>query len=776
MVADIHYHDTAAQKAKMSPPLLHAPKKPLLTPLALIFFISGFSALLYQVIWQRLLGLFSGSDVRSVTIVVSAFLGGLGVGSLVGAIWADKLSSRQAIRLFGLCNLGIAGFALISRWLYYDVLFQRLAEWAHSSIALLLIAFISLLWPTVLMGMSLPLLSKAVVQRLEEAARRISLLDGLNTVGAGLGALGTGWYLAGTYGYETTLWIGAGLSGFVGLTAVLLASQFSADDKSTAATTTSFSLRGVAPEVWRWCALTFASGFMAISLELIWFRLLDVSLKSNAYTFAYLLAFFLAGDGVGTLIAIRFLRHAQRPRQLFLWIIAFVSLYSLAAVWFLTHLARTYAPFTNYVAQTEGLLSVSWEAPPETWLIYLAFPVLLMLVPTILFGFYFPMVQQGVQQDVAQVGQRVGLIKLANIFGNAMGGIVTGLVFLEYWGSGGALRIIGGLGLLFALFLLHENWGNFGRLPRLAGAGLGITLIALTLLFPTNHQIWAALHGAQAGDLFLSAEDSTGVAAVRQTPSQPAIMFANGQSQATIPFLSLHGLLGALPVLVHPAPHDVLIIGIGSAGTPYAAGANPATQRITAVEIIGSELDVLDDYQHHPGGQPLANFFADERYEIVIGDGRRELALADQFYDVIQADAIRPTGSHSGLLYSAEFFTAVRDQLAPGGLMAQWRATDRVEATFTAVFPYVVNVGNIVLLGSNDPIPYDSQAVLAMLTDPAVEAYMRAGSYNVHEMRPWVEPPPYFWFPDSPRPSDPINTDLHPRDEYYLSQKEIHAP
>jgi spermidine synthase len=585
-----------------------------------------------------------------------------------------------------------------------------------------------------------------------------------------LGALGTGWYLAGTYGYETTLWIGAGLSGFVGLSALLLAGQFTADDRTTAASATNFSLRGVAPEVWHWCALTFASGFMAISLELIWFRLLDVSLKSNAYTFAYLLAFFLAGDGVGTLIAIRFLKHAQRPRQLFLWIIAFVSLYSLAAVWLLTFLARTYAPFTNYVSQTEGLKNFSWSAPSETWLIYLAFPVLLMLVPTILFGFYFPMVQQGVQQDVAQVGQRVGLIKLANIFGNATGGIVTGLIFLEYWGSAGALRIIGALGLLFALLLLRENWASFGRLPRLAGAGLGLTLIAFALLFPTNQQLWADLHGAKAGDLFITAEDSTGVAAIRQTPGQPAIMFANGQSQATIPFLSLHGLLGSLPALVHPQPEKVLIIGIGSAGTPYAAGVNPATQHITAIEIIGSELDVLRAYQHLPGGEPLARFFADERYTILIGDGRRELALTDTLYDVIQADAIRPTSSHSGLLYSEEFFTAVLHQLAPGGIMAQWRATEGVEVTFTAVFPHVVNVGNFILLGSNQPIPYDAQAVLAKLSDPVIAEYLRAGSYNPDEMRPWIEAPPYIWNAESPRAGSPRNTDLHPRDEYYLNQ------
>lgn len=740
----------------------------LLLILAIAFFISGGTALLYQVVWQRLLGLFSGSDVRSVTIVVSAFLGGLGLGSLLGALLADRMSSRRAVRLFGYCNLGIAAFALISRWLYYDLLFLRLGGLAASTTLLLLIAFVSLLWPTILMGLSLPLLSKAVVRDIGQAARRISLLDGLNTVGAGIGALGTGWYLAGTLGYDTTLWLGAGLSGLVGLIALLIAGQFAAAD-GTATMAVTLSLRRVPAEVWHWSALTFASGFMVIALELIWFRLLDVSLKSNAYTFAYLLAFFLVGDGIGTLLAAALLPRVRQPRRLFLWIVALVSLYSLAAVWSMSWLARSYAPFIRYVTQPEGLTAFSWSAPGEAAFIYLAFPVILMLPPAILFGFYFPVVQKAIQREYAVVGQRVGLIKLANIIGNAGGGIVTGLVFLHYFGTVGALQVVGGFGLAFLALLLGRHWAEMERPSRLMGSLVGAALLLIIIFFPRNQQLWADLHGAQPGDLFLVAEDSTGVAALRQSPGSAAIVFANGQSQANIPFFSLHGLLGALPALVHPQPERALIIGIGSAGTPYAAGVNPLTREIVAVEIVGSELDVLRLYEQQPGGEPLTHFFNDPRYQIVIGDGRRELNLASQPFDIIQADAIRPTGSHSGLLYSREFFTAVSQQLAPGGIMAQWRATDRVEATFVAVFPYVVNVGNFILLGSNDPIPYDAETIGQRLSEPAVVDYLQRGSYNVAEMRPWIDAPPFFWTPETARPDQPLNTDLHPRDEYYLN-------
>jgi spermidine synthase len=425
------------------------------------------------------------------------------------------------------------------------------------------------------------------------------------------------------------------------------------------------------------------------------------------------------------------------------------------------------------VAQTEGV--TAFGAEWRNWIIYLIMPLVLMLPPAILIGFYFPVAQKAIQTDYETVGRRVGLVKVANILGNATGGIVTGAILLHFWGTTGSLRVIGLLGLLFVFFWLLE--GGHERLSRrlpvqpaallLAGALL-LTIFAL----PNANTIWGRLHGATATDLFLIAEDSTGVTALRRPldNSAPAILFANGHSQATIPFLSLHGLLGALPALVHPQPERILIIGIGSAGTPYAAGANPLTQEITAVEIIGSELDVLRAYAGYEGGEVLGRFFADSRYRIIIGDGRRELALAQQTYDIIQADAIRPTSSHSGLLYSREFFETVRRKLAPGGIMTQWRATDRVEATFVSVFPYVINVGNFILLGSNEPIVYDPQLILDRLYHPQVVEYLAAGGYNVDQMRPWIDAQPVFWLPETPRFNHDTNSDLHPKDEYYLNK------
>lgn len=179
--------------------------------LGLAFFASGFAALLCQVVWQRMLGLFAGSDTVSAALVVGAFLTGLGIGTILAARVADRLSRAQAIIGFALCELGVAVFALVSKLFLYDGLAIGMAGQVDSLAAVFALCFAGLVLPTTLMGASLPLLSRAVATSIEGLAPRIALLYGLNTVGAGLGALVGGWVILGTLGFEGALWLAAAL-------------------------------------------------------------------------------------------------------------------------------------------------------------------------------------------------------------------------------------------------------------------------------------------------------------------------------------------------------------------------------------------------------------------------------------------------------------------------------------------------------------------------------------------------------------------------------------
>jgi spermidine synthase len=141
--------------------------------LTTLFFLSGFSALLYQVIWQRMLGLFSGADVYSATIIVSAFMLGMGFGSLVGGYIADRLNQYRCLLMFALAELVIALFAVASKWFYYDVLYQTWPQLSASMPMLSAVLFLSLLVPTFCMGVTLPLLSKALTRHLSEASFKL---------------------------------------------------------------------------------------------------------------------------------------------------------------------------------------------------------------------------------------------------------------------------------------------------------------------------------------------------------------------------------------------------------------------------------------------------------------------------------------------------------------------------------------------------------------------------------------------------------------------------
>ena len=175
----------------------------------LVFFLSGFAAVLYQVIWQRLLVFFSGADVYSITIIVAAFMAGLGLGNVAGGKLADRLGPGSSLRAFAAAELAIGIFGFFSKFLFYDVLYSQLPQLGDNIIVATIVLFASLLVPTCLMGVSLPLLSRALTHDVGDAGRIIGSLYGWNTLGAAAGAFTTTWILIPNIGLEGALLAGA---------------------------------------------------------------------------------------------------------------------------------------------------------------------------------------------------------------------------------------------------------------------------------------------------------------------------------------------------------------------------------------------------------------------------------------------------------------------------------------------------------------------------------------------------------------------------------------
>jgi hypothetical protein len=730
--------------------------------LAVAFFCSGFAALLCQIVWQRMLGIFAGSDTVSAALVVGAFLAGLGLGSILGAKVADRLSPYRALVGFALAEAGVAGFALISKFFLYDFLATDLAGVVDDPVAIFALCFAGLVLPTTLMGASLPLLARAIATSLDTVAERIGSLYGLNTLGAGLGALLGGWLLVGNLGFVGALVLAAGLD----LLATALALTLLPSLRGTEVPRAAVAAPGAAPgepfgSLRLWCFLVFLSGYVIVALEIVWVRLMGQVGQYHAYLFPTVLGIFLLADGLGMAVAARMVRRMKDPRPAFFMTQAggfVLGVVLILALW----LALPHWPINRFVsADIQRLRGDS-----------LLTTVILTLVvvgpPSFLIGMTFPFVQRAVQQDLASVGARVGWVQLANILGNAAGSIGTGLVTFHLLGTAGTLQLLAGLSLLLILgWLWKAGWGRKPELALAVGCGLAL------LVLPGNAALWSRLHNEQPGQRVAWAEDRSGVAFFRDDspdPTQPhGPFFIQGFAQGTVPFLPIHLFLGAVGPLIHPMPERILAIGIGSGGTPWAAGVSPATREIRAIELVGPVITAHEMLaERHPDG-PIAEMFRNPRWQLEYGDGRRALSTGEELYDVIQADAILPEGSHSGLLYSQEFLEAVRRRLAPGGIYVQWGPTQRSVETFAAVFPHALLLRpGSVLIGSDRPIPYDPVALARRFSDPAVVAHLARGNAGFRDYGGMFTRRPLAWRPETPRAEPPL-TDVFPRDEFYLN-------
>ena len=727
-----------------------------------LFFLSGAAALIYQTAWHRLLGLFAGADTIAAALVVGAFLLGLGVGSLAGGFYADRLSRRAALIAFALCEVGIAAFAVLSPWLYYDVIYRELLPLSSSRAIIFGVVFAGLLWPTFLMGCSLPFLSKALVRQIAGSAKLIGWLYGLNTLGASVGAFVGGWFLIGTFGFDSAIYIGAVLNLIVATGGLMLARNVDLTEATREPETAVMPVSGDGI-VWRWSLLVFISGFLIVALQIVWYRLIGVLLQSNSYSFSLVLAVFLLGDATGLLVGARVVERIADPRRFFFLMQGAATALALCGAWYV------------YFAIGVGLLPHSFvdrDRMIGTTAIDVAVIIglvsVVVLPASFIMGFSFPVVQKAVQRDIHRLGSRVGLVQLANIVGNSAGSLVAGLLLLDLIGTANTLKLLAAIGLAFAVLQLAGP-----RATRWAGIPAAVLTTGL-LFFPGDEAFWRRLHGVTSQKAIM-AEDKTGLSLLKMSDSQSGRLYIQGQSLSQLPFSTLHTFLGAIGPLVHDAPYHILVIGSGTGGTPLAAALNPATEKIKLIEIVAPVIKTLHTYVDQGGRSGIDQLMTSARFEIVVADGRHTMALDATRYDVIEADAILPKAALSGLLYSQEFFQQVRSKLAPGGISVQWAPTKRSIDTFRSVFPFVTIVhppgsDSPVMLGSDKPIPYSRDKILKLLARPEVDVQMTSTRVDRATLTKWFEdakPQPLNQGKVAPASSP--NTDFFPRDEYYLN-------
>ena len=378
----------------------------------LLFLASGAAGLIYQVVWTQDLVLVFGNTTQAITTTVTAFLAGLGLGSLAGAALGTRL--RRALAVYGLLEVIVACLALLMPLAFglIGTLFRSAyLSLPAGEVALIRfgLAFCALTPVTLIMGMTLPVLTRHLVRTDPDVGERIARLYGLNTLGAVLGSVASGFLLIELIGLRETTFVAVGLNLTAGLGALLLSRGFGKAGAAAGSPAVADRppLRG---RQWLLLGVTFSSGLVSLSLELLWTRVLLQGTGSSIYVFVAVVAVFLVGIAGGSLV---FERRRYRPPQLS----TLGGCLAAAAVLALV-----------------PLIVSNLTGPPG-----LPVVVLLILPVTGLLGFAFPLTARLFTDSAALASRGVGLVYAANTAGCVVGTVVAGFVLIPAIGASASI-------------------------------------------------------------------------------------------------------------------------------------------------------------------------------------------------------------------------------------------------------------------------------------------------------------------------------------------------
>ena len=740
----------------------------MLLPLAALFFLSGLSALIYQVVWLRMLSLVFGVTVHAASTVLACFMAGLAMGSFAAGRLADRV--RRPLRWFGVAELLIAVTALSSPLLLDALAAVYVPLSAGSGPVVRVIVRIAccamvLLLPTCLMGATLPLILRSSLASSAEIGPRISLLYGINTAGAIVGALAAGYVLIGSIGVSGAFRIGAVINLIVGLGALALDSRLrpmegaagSASEPGPGAAVQSADHAAPTEPGSRLIPIAFAvSGMTALALEVIWFRTLVLYFPATTYAFTAMLASVLGGIAAGSLLVAPILRRTD-----------------LSLAWFgLLHTAIGVAATGGFV-----LLGLQYQAD---WAAdgAIAGAAIAIVPSAILMGAAFPIGIRLWVRAAATAGKRLGLLYGFNLFGAIAGSLLSGFVLLPWLGSARSLAVVAGINIALGVCLTART---VRRSSPIAAALVAILVVGYVMTLqelPDPFVTGLTKRYRDAGRIFFKREGVQTTVSVHIRELGGRQLYLDGLHQASDgrDVVRLHRQIGHLPALLHPAPRRALVIGLGGGATAGAVGLHPQLQ-VDIVELAPGVIEAATWFTHIN-----EDVLQRQNVRVTVDDARNFLLVGRERYDVITADIIQPTHAGAGLLYSREYFELARRALNDGGVMVQWVGPRSevdyklIARTFQTVFPETtVWVNGSLLIGSTRPLALDRPALASRFGSPALQPSLDAAGFpdvdallaqytaGAREFRAFLG-------------DGPILTDDKPMLEYYLSLPKHQRP
>ncbi|MGH0035404.1 MAG: fused MFS/spermidine synthase [Myxococcota bacterium] len=765
-----------------------------------LFFLSGAAGLVYQVLWMRSLGLFFGSDMYGVSIILSTFMGGLAIGSLAGGRLAEW--SWRPLMLYGLAELGIGLFAVsfssILQMFEPLLLSVYPAEGASTGgyhLMRVVLASATLLVPTTLMGATLPLILRHFIRTRSVLGGMAAYFYAINTLGALVGTLVAGFILLPYLGMSNATLCTAAINFLVGTVCTVLGLRASIPEQMHDAVDEPASaaldpLPGVPAEVRRRIAFAALlalgiSGFGSFALEVVWTRILLISFSATVYSFASMLSCFLFGIFLGSALISRIVDDHEDPVGLFalleLGVAACVAalclLINAVPGLFGTMLGNVAAlmPFAKGYSLVVATLGASF---------------VLLVIPTTLLGATFSVALRIYTTNVAQVGSRTGNLYFSNTLGAIVGSLGAGLVLIPAIGTRGSLSLIA---LLFAANGLYLAFSRRGltRLrpalqPLLGAAAVVLVLAAVGLSLPYRVALNFNQNAGAETELLYHSEGIQNTIDVVRSRSGVTSLIIGGNVEADNGYTQRRHfvLKGHLPLVFLEDPKDVLVVGLGMGITLRSTTRHPGLERVDVVELAPEILaaqahlrDVNDDVARN------------DLVHIRIDDGRSYMKMSDRTYDMVTADPIHPKVSRVGYLYTKEYYQSIKERLGEGGVVCQWMPIYQISPkrlrsamkSFAEVFPnatfwYVKNHGLFVAKVDSPVIDYELLA--ERFQDPAVrddmasvdidspEEFLALMLMGPDEVRAFIDADP----------DVPVNTDDYPYLEYFVPGDLFYTP
>ncbi|MGH9443540.1 MAG: fused MFS/spermidine synthase [Thermoanaerobaculia bacterium] len=722
--------------------------------LAVCLAISGFTSLVFEIVWVRQLRLLFGSTTLAIGSAVAAFMLGLALGGILGARLAR--SGRARLSTYGWLELAAAGWgALVPSIvaLLPGLVPGSLAFWPATAFRFALV-LAALLPATCAMGATLPV-AVAALARSPVSGDKTALLYGMNTLGATAGAFGTAFLLFSNLGVKETNLAAALLEGGLAIFVLLVLAPKTRAESGADASSGQPEASAPFPDLEERFAIAIYGvvGFSSLALEVCWERALSMVVGASVYSFSCILAAFLAGIGAGSLLVRPWLPAIRRPRRLLAAGIAAFAILSLIT----TALFQWLPGIFVRLIVTIGL------SPAGFTLTAAAVSALALLPPTLVLGALFPVAAKLAAGTQRESGEAVGKVYFVNTLGGAIGSFAGGFLLIPRLGLRGTIELACVAALLSGAFLFWREAAGGERSMRLAAA-LSILAVSAAVLLPAP---WRPerlvegvfrfpverlplpvetlpMRGGYDDEHMLFYRDGVNATVSVQRHWGETYLKVNGKADAgTGSDMSTQVFAGEIPMVFGPPARSVMVIGLAS-GVTAGSIALHHPDRLDVVELEPSVVaasHLFDRVNNRPLEQPFTH--------LILNDGRIELARKGPLYDVIVSEPSNPWMSSAANLFTREFFHLVKRRLAPGGRLFQWvqlygirpSSLEAILAALRSEFPQVYGFAetwggpDLLLLASEQPLSRGSFPLWESFP-PAVQADLqRVGTFSTADLR-----------------------------------------